>query len=83
MEKDKMNEFEGTVAMVAADEGGMALNVDMKTADGARVTGWVSIARSISREGLAVGLTALTSGKRLSVRMDSATRIATAVRVIA
>ena len=76
-------EFEGTLMVVAADEGGMALNVDMKAANGTRLTGWISIAKSISREGLAVGLTALTSGKRLTARVDPTTKIATAIRVSA
>jgi hypothetical protein len=78
-----MDDFEGTVLMVAADEGGMALNVDVKATSGKRVTGWIAIASAISRDGLAVGLTALTSGKRLSVYMDPATKIAKAVRIIA
>jgi len=78
-----VNDFEGTVFLVAADEGGMALNVDVTAANGTHVTGWISIATSISREGPAVGPTALTSGKRLSVRMDPNAKVATAVRVLA
>lgn len=79
-----MDDFEGTVMLVAADQGGMAMNVDVKAANGRHVTGWISIAQSIAREGLAVGLAALTSGKRISVRIDADAdnKVATAVRVI-
>lgn len=78
-----MPDFEGTISMVAADEGGHALNVDVKAADGQHVTGWIAITPSITREAIAIALTALASGKRLSVRMDANKKIATAVRVIA